>query len=404
MIKSVDRLEQGLRLWEDHCFFYRKLVKLVQLRPGGVDLSSRSGLSPREVGQLNIGPFAHSEGFRKFLLNSVHERSSFDYEKYVGPSRVEELLGAKSYLPVVLWAWTQTSRRVYRVSRELQLLLGVTSLNDVTWGELHFPFASFAIALEDPLSDEVSGETYDLLLVSTINKKTEEDSWTDLDLTLFPAKLGSYTASTLLERKKVNTVWIEKQWRVMERWINSFPERFHDQGVLNINISLRRNEKTSILDKRWGYSCDDSNWDEGLHQGNLLTLWTKVSRIVAGLVLYFKSLPPNHNYIKEEHRGAAEQRERLRSPDKSCITDIAQVCTVSSIFELSREERTILESCRTGAGGYEVRAHFRCGYWRRPPGLGTDPTAQKTVWVRPTLVRRDRVPNGAVPGGAETDI
>lgn len=51
---------------------------------------------------------------------------------------------------------------------------------------------------------------------------------------------------------------------------------------------------------------------------------------------------------------------------------------------------------------HELCAHFRRGHWRRPPGQGDDPTASKTVWVRPTLVRRDRLPEGALPGGSES--
>lgn len=87
------------------------------------------------------------------------------------------------------------------------------------------------------------------------------------------------------------------------------------------------------------------------------------------------------------------------------MTNDADVCTVSSIYRLTPEERKLIgDHAVSRRGTVELCAHFRRGHWRRPPGKGDDPTAEKTVWVRPTLVCRDRLAAGSMPGGNRTDV
>jgi hypothetical protein len=54
---------------------------------------------------------------------------------------------------------------------------------------------------------------------------------------------------------------------------------------------------------------------------------------------------------------------------------------------------------------FELSCPFREGHWRRPPGKGDDPTAPRTVHVRPCIVRRDRLPKdgGLLPGTIKGD-
>lgn len=119
------------------------------------------------------------------------------------------------------------------------------------------------------------------------------------------------------------------------------------------------------------------------------------ARIVAGLCLYLTTLPTRTSH-RSEWRPADSLAKR---PDPRAITTGAEVCLVSSVYELTAQEREVIE--RVGPRGYyELCCHFRRGTWRRKPGFGQDPTAPKVVHVRPTIVRKDRLPEGAVPGGS----
>lgn len=404
MLKSIDRLEQALRLWEDHCFLQHKIVQLVTLCPGQVDISGPAGVGCKERRQLNVGAFANFRSFRKYLLNSIHSHAPFDFERYIGCKQVQDLLGCLAWLPLSLWSWTRESRRVYHLSNELQLLLNMTSLNGVTWGEVELPFDSFAISLQDPLVDESSGDVFDLITVSkvAISNIATGQSWTNLEFTLFPSRLEQSNHLQLKERDKVEEMVRKREWQALAQWIGRFHRRFGGHGVLGLSFSYSKNKDALIMDENWGASSDIPAGCEPLYGKNPVPLMTKVFRLVAGLALYFKSLPPNHSYVRDE--SSRERKERISSYDKTCIAKEAHVCVVSSCFKLTREECEVLASCRSGAGGYEMRAHFRCGYWRRPPGLGSNPTAEKNVWVRPALVRRDRLAPGSVPGGAEHQL
>ena len=131
---------------------------------------------------------------------------------------------------------------------------------------------------------------------------------------------------------------------------------------------------------------------------------TQAWRIVYGLCLYLTSLPKN-SVNMGTWEPVQKQNRPSATPDLSAITDESLICSVSSIRKLSHEDRELLFNQHSGhKGGYEVRAHFRMGHWRRPPRTAQDSEQQKTVWVQPTLVRRDRLPEGAIPHGTQLNL
>ncbi len=370
MTSSIMRMEQALRLWEDHCNLYQKMIQVAKANPGGMTVTTESGITAEELPGLDRGALANAKSFRQYLINSFsNEESEFDYERYVGDQRIGELLGAKSKLPMHLWAWTMESRRVYQLSQELQLLLGVTSLKDVVWGDLRYPFNAFGIALEDPIIDEKSGAGYDFLLVSKITKKSSVKTWTDIEFMLFPEQLKSYKSASIAAIKRADAIWQRRRWRQAAQWINTFQKKFSQgHGVVNLKISLSKNANAPIVDQQWSTRSVTPTWDSHVHKGDLLSLTEKTVRIVAGLVLYLKHLPPKNCYVKggEGTINKIPQKYSKRQ-DNAYIGDTAQVCTVSSKYRLTPKEMRILKECETGVGGYEVRTHFRTGHWRRPP-------------------------------------
>ena len=63
-------------------------------------------------------------------------------------------LGSLADLPEELSDWTQSSRRVFYLTRELQMLLALTSFEKITWGDIPWPFRSFVIVLEEPIVND----------------------------------------------------------------------------------------------------------------------------------------------------------------------------------------------------------------------------------------------------------
>jgi hypothetical protein len=135
-------------------------------------------------------------------------------------------------------------------------------------------------------------------------------------------------------------------------------------------------------------------WDDKVAQQQAV-------RILAGLCLYIRTLPPISKYRTKWQKAEVEP---LVMPVQA-ITDEAEVCVVSTEFTLSPEERTIFSSREVNeelAGCMKKNPHFRRGFWKRPPGQGHNPDAEKSIWVRPTIVNRHLLREGELPLGAET--
>jgi hypothetical protein len=92
-----------------------------------------------------------------------------------------------------------------------------------------------------------------------------------------------------------------------------------------------------------------------------------------------------------------------KTPAAGDIVTDCQLFNVMHSFELTDELREVMDTIiyRHKEGPrYELRTHFRGGYWRRPAGQGKDPLAEKTIQVSGTIVRPDNRAAGTLPGGA----
>lgn len=92
--------------------------------------------------RVKDGPISHWPELRKALVN-IHT-DEFDTEKFMGPDyweRPEKMAEMEFTQPRMNAArvalWNKSSRRVYRVSEDLELLLAATSLEDVDWSMIN---------------------------------------------------------------------------------------------------------------------------------------------------------------------------------------------------------------------------------------------------------------------------
>jgi len=158
----------------------------------------------------------------------------------------------------------------------------------------------------------------------------------------------------------------------------------------------RFDEEVTVSAQRQ-YSHSSPDLQARMEEQMAIYNWDSMIRVVVGMCLYLKTLPSG-----SPHQSEWRPVPRSGLPDPKAISNEAQVCTVSSCYKLTTQERVMLglEGTKQEKALYELSCHFRAGHWRRPPGMGSDPTAPKTVHVRPCIVRKDRLQEGELPGGS----
>lgn len=380
MVSTVRRLEQMLQVWEDTFFiFWASAKALVGLgQPAPVPLA---------------GPVVHAPEFRKHLLD--REASEFDTQRFIGPPELYRLIqgtagSSLTVLPQFLKGWTQHSRRVFHVSPDLQVLLGHTTLKGVQWSDVHWPFDSFVVSLETPIID-AGGHAYDCVLFSKIEDFVSKEKM--LGFLLFSSEFETVKIISKFDKSQLGE-WLRKgKYLQVASRIRHVANTGHQAHASCFFVRAEGNswsvsetsEKNTI-----GYDEEDQliNGKDYPHPE-----WGITARLVVGLVLYLATLPSGSPHY------TPWVKVRSGKPDPRSITSEADIFSVSTNFVLTAEENELVREFKK-KGNYELCAHFRIGHWRRPPGKGSDPTAAKTVWVRPTLVRADRLGPNEVPGGA----
>ena len=390
MPERIAKLEAALRFWEDYFLV----------------MQGQNCVTPeydwKEFQRLaHDGPAKHSGSFRKYLLG--YRSGPFDFEKFtIGyDSEGAMLAGTMDFLPYALAMWTSKSRRVYHLSHDLQTLLMNTSMDDLYLKDVSWPFDAFAITLDTPILD-IEGNETDCFLVSPLQYPMMSTSFQMGDRLQMQMTFNNYVNETLLNRS---------QRKLFRKLISQ--QKFDELRPLVVDAVQKRTAMKSRSVNMMAMIVDRENGGSSVMELASSTgrEYTRVNRadvrestedmndsirLIAGLCMYLRSLPSNSPHVVREKKVS----KRVRSKDRTAITDGADVCIVSSVYSLSADEKSVSEGL-AGRTGAEVRVHWRQGHWRRPPGQGLNPKAAKTVWVRPTLVRRDRLPLGSLPGGTK---
>lgn len=399
----VFRLEQALRLWEDRCFLH-KMQALYRQAVG------------KPCPFLPEGPLKHAPEFRKFLIEASNAppESALDANRFLLPLSMAKPLGKLWGLPSQITSWTLDSRRIFRLSLDLQAMLNATSLDGVLWRDVEPPFGTFVLALPSPIKDD-SGREYDAMLFfhgayENSSSSPELDALMrekGLDLsqpgsmagfTLLPKILGELTPLSSFERDHILAGWRKKDWKKMLHWLNQAVLRLQPVAISTFGFMDHRVPDVPVTESL-------RNLHAFTHAttctcGRQHVEWDAAARLFVGVSIHLASLPPGPS---SGCTGWEKPCFKVRAP-MSIMTE-ADVCTVMSSHVLSSEEReTFLRDGRAGHGGYEVSSHFRRGHYRRRPGKGNDPTALKVVRIPPTLVRRDRLKDGVLPLASKTII
>ncbi len=349
----------------------------------------------------------HGSDFDPNAFIGVGDRSKFDWHKEKSAAELD-LHWTTISIPAMIASWTQQSRRVYTIPEDLQLLLASTSLQGVDWQKVRFPFESFLLNLPVPIEDD-KGVSYDAMLVSRDSPKwgnMVNEAWGErfesspiLSVTIIPARLKS--AATDLP--------IAKQQQLLRQAQGAGPVKAHNavgailyggkqmiprtKLVFPLEV-FQHQEFVEMIEAREGGGVSATGAE---FSGKARELNRLVGRILFGFILYLQNTPKSSTLAD---RSEPHHPSRIPGQGK-VLADVAQVCHVQSIYKLDAEEKTVFRNVMMGKGGYEVSTHHREGHWRRPPGKGHDSTVEKTVWVRPTIVRRDSLQEGTLPKGTE---
>jgi len=380
----VERLEKCLRAWEDYWFLTS--VANTALRATGKPL-----VCPNEKAVVN------APTFRKKLLNI--QRQPIVYSDFLDPMKAHD--GFLTRLPFSLGGWCQHSRRVYYLTEEIQAILNATSLKGVTWSDISFPFPVYALSLQRPVIDP-EGDRFDFIMVTNYHVQDNNGRvLPGLELRFFCQQCDQYDSLTEANRQNIRNCIRNGDWEHVIKLVQRYLRKVDCIIGAHITFDDQRLEEEVMVTAERCYEGCDADIQAKMNRELAISLWDTMVRIVVGMCLYLKTLPSG-----SPHQSEWRPAPRSGLTDPRAISNEAQLCTVSSCYTLTRPERVALELEGTAEERkhYELSCHFRQGHWRRPPGYGHIPAAPKTVHVRPCLVRKDRLQEGELPGGAESIV
>ncbi len=378
-IDTSRRLEQALALWENLNYYYRVVAE----RCIAVKQSHRFPMEEM---------YKNSDKLRKVLLGSYSSNPSdrFDFSDFSGSTEKSmHLFGNLGLLPLYLHHWTVSSRRVYHLSQNLQTLLRWTSLDNVRWSDIEWPFNSFVVSLETPIVD-TNGDKFDCMLFTKIDAIDEGVvRMSDISITLFSSRLEGLETFTSVQRQNLQRAYNEckaKKVKKMMSVIDSLQPGPHATRPVRMyyfdamkNRDMLVSESAEVLNERLVKE----------HQLGSYDVFDAALNIVAGLALYLGSQDADSEERTEWRRASVPGERNHRH-----INNTAQVCEVFCTKSLTIRDQEFISAINRQleiSGRMGMPVHWRCGYWRRPPGMGCIPMAKRSVRVSPSLVNSDLI-------------
>ncbi len=372
MTYQVALLESCLCAWEDYWFL------LSLLGP-----KFRDRAAPE-------GALANHHRLRTLLLeqgvSKCSPESPLDITQFMPPADIAaEVPASMANLPCLVAGWATHSRRIYRMSGDTQAILKATSLHRMRWEDVSLPFPAFGIELDTPFKDP-DGEEFSLVFLTTVNT-AQGETWL---VQSFSNRCAEYKPLPLMLRQQLKQKFVRGKHAELQATVAKLMERF--QCIGGYSFSLNPAERRELVSRTTGRLAVQNKLTTGATQA-----FEQMLRVVVGLTLYLKALPPG-----SPHLSAWTKRHLPKSLDRRAVTTEAQLCSVSSIYQLTTAERAMLLDGRMPDEHLELAmsTHFRTAYWRRVRGTGYDPLAPRVEHVRWTIVRRDRLPDsGGLPHG-----
>jgi len=338
------------------------------------------------------GPEKHVSSFRDYLLR--YRGEPFDTERYLDFSAwAADDMGSYAMIPPLIASWTAYSRRVMRLSADLQVQLELTSISNLRWEDVRWPYDAFLIGLDRPI-EVTSGRQFDYIMVSTRPAVSTDSRLRvpDLTLMLLPTNLEHFPFLTekklrrigrLIEADRVTSLNAEiiaynKKYGQHRHRLPVGEIRFYPQERI-VDVLDEFHERSDVLSRAV------AELDIAL-------------RVSVGLAMYLASVPPSPSVLQDEAPTAPAD------PDIRAISQGAHVCRVLSSYTMSIEERHEIMIEGVPRQFRQLSPHWRRGHFRREWGQGSNPKARRTVWIHPVQVRKDLLGPHQQVGGSDTTI
>lgn len=392
MEKRIARLDQALHVWEDLCLLKNKQLNMIAARYNDVPPAD-----------LFCGPIVHAPDFRNYLIRSgVQGYLNCDLFADWGEMM---LLGLKDIgsLPVHLFAWSKSSRRVFHLSRDFQTLLSATSLDDVCWGEVRLPFQSFVLTLDENIVD-VNGNNFDTILVtnlSSVTKKWEGSAF--LEIAILSTKLEAYHP---VDKEKIAKITKPKKWddeKMQQKMLHMSDDYFkalmfatealRDTPISKSSEEVIKEGKMRLLTEGKIELTDDPD------QYSSCSALDKAKHLVLSVCLYLATLPPKK--FPDDWQPTEKDKEPVGVYNPAAITTPNGIFTIACESTLSQESQETIAEIKQSRISREKRPHWRRGHWRRERGGRNNPEASR-IWIRPCLINKHRLPPKSLPIGSTT--
>jgi len=287
-------------------------------------------------------------------------------------------IGSSFWKANLLTYWVFGSRRVYSASPSLVDMMLETNLPAFTFREMKFVADGFCIHLEEP--KVWGGSSFDTILVGVDSNKGQ------LLFQALPCSYRDYRPYDDHRRKQV------------EKHLYKQPEKFDKdirkrdraaEQLSSIGFAIETGDLSAHISEDFLRQIDD---------GQLQDYHIEIFQLALGLNLYLQTarLPEDTEHVTRAHHPNV-----LPKGTRKPFTGGTELFSLGTSTAFSRH-------CPSKGSDHEatgaVRPHFRRGFWRRPKGLGNDPTATATIWVRPTWVHQDKIAVGEKPVGSHQTV
>ena len=398
--QRIGRLEQALMVWEDVSYIISKLYK-------------DAAFGAREMLGLtrNEGPLVHHMDLRQHIIKNAL-KGDFNYNKFIYSETTKGILQETGSVPKHLFAWNHFSRKTFRLDKDLQALLSATTLDGIYYGEIKWPFESFVLILDDPISDG-NGRLFDCIVfseVGEIDNHPQKDDYKIFDTLILSTELEQYRP---LDRKKLEKSFSKNKWNyekmarkathIGRHYMESFFTYIHNDpekdklagSPLKESIEKYRSQTSSnrgaYFREALGVEPLDIIDDEYGSYG----LCDKAKHLIISTCLYLSTLATK-NFL-------GVQQEKNKEPFK---IDLASIVSANDIFHiqcestLSKENQDAIFAINEARISSQKRPHWRRGHWRRQPSN----EISSRIWIRPCFVNKHLVPKKSLPVASKTTL
>jgi|GEM_PF-4286637 len=383
LIRPENRLEQLLQLWENK-------MQLV-----GAALTKSAIWNNDIVAGINrIGAVVNWRNFRKTLLS----RKPYDPVTFGVPEYVTKKYLSNSpvylYIPEIIHNWSQTSRRMYMPTKDMQISLELTQIGRLSWGDIHPPFPSFGMVLPIPIAwkhearampeiDFVyAGFSQDKVLILTLGK--------DLDARPYLTEKRSAAIEAAVKSEDIVAI---------EEILNDLSAKHFGTPAIHLVI-MERDDKHPIMEDLNGpcKTMTVANGKTTSVEEELPDYWKLIIRMVAGMCLHLETMSKDRVTKPRVKTGQWKKLDQQMCGPRM-VTAESMVCSVDTTRVLSPEERQMHARIRSNGvhEAVQMSVHFRSACWRKKPGMGDDPLAPKCVYVDWSIVNMGELGKFGLP-------